>query len=463
MSGSRATGAAAPAACAPSAGERERERPGRCACASSASPSGASGAFAALAACLLWMVSLLALLVTNKVVLPSLRYPLSVSCWHFCVCSWGTAGLAIFRPREELRSEAHAWKVVLLASLVAASIASNNLAFETLALGYLEVIANATPVATAATALALQGRMEDWATYAALVPVAVGVSLTSSFESSFAWMGFLAAATALLLRALKGVFASMLMTDAAERLDPLSLLSHSAPVCAALLLPAAAALEPGFFPALAERARTDRAFAALWCANGVLAFAVNVFNFLVTFHTSALTLQVLGVLKSSVAMLLSVYLFHAPIGAEGVLGYLCSVVGVLAYFECKRRFPARTLEQPPCLPSALKVASEADGKVTSKGCGHTQLLQRQDSVEEGGVSAASFGATLRKREVDYVPLPQGPPGGGAAPHSVSVPSLGIGLGLVTACRRTAVLLGLGAGFALSLSELRMIAIFSEAP
>ena len=66
-------------------------------------------------------------------------------------------------------------------------------------------------------------------------------------------------------------------------------------------------------------------------------------------------------------------------------------------------------------------------------------------------------------EVDYVPLPQGPPGGGAAPHSVSVPSWGIGLGLVTACRRTAVLLGLGAGFALSLSELRMIAIFSEAP
>ena len=126
-------------------------------------------------------------------------------------------------------------------------------------------------------------------------------------------------------------------------------------------------------------------------------------------------------------------------------------------------FPARTLEQPPCLPSALKVASEADGKVTSKGCGHTPLLRRQDSVEEGGVSAASFGATLRKREVDYVPLPQGPPSGGAAPHSVSVPSWGIGLGLVTACRRTAVLLGLGAGFALSLSELRMIAIFSEAP
>jgi hypothetical protein len=58
-------------------------------------------------------------------------------------------------------------------------------------------------------------------------------------------------------------------------------------------------------------------------------------NFLVTRHTSALTLQVLGNAKGVVAVALSVALFKNPVNILTVLGYAITVAGVALYSRAK--------------------------------------------------------------------------------------------------------------------------------
>lgn len=58
-------------------------------------------------------------------------------------------------------------------------------------------------------------------------------------------------------------------------------------------------------------------------------------NFVVTRHTSALTLQVLGNAKSFVAVGLSVALFKNPVNILTVLGYAITVAGVALYSRAK--------------------------------------------------------------------------------------------------------------------------------
>ncbi|RXH81394.1 hypothetical protein DVH24_034815 [Malus domestica] len=74
------------------------------------------------------------------------------------------------------------------------------------------------------------------------------------------------------------------------------------------------------------------------CKNScVMAQSANLSNFLVTKHTSALTLQVLGNAKGAVAVVISILLLKNPVTVTGIDGYMVAVMGVVAYGEAKRK------------------------------------------------------------------------------------------------------------------------------
>ncbi|KAE8689606.1 putative sugar phosphate/phosphate translocator [Hibiscus syriacus] len=78
--------------------------------------------------------------------------------------------------------------------------------------------------------------------------------------------------------------------------------------------------------------------------NSALAYFVNLTNFLVTKHTSALTLQVLGNAKGAVAVVVSILIFRNPVSVTGMLGYTLSFGG---YSTVKPRNEANET-QPTC-------------------------------------------------------------------------------------------------------------------
>ena len=127
------------------------------------------------------------------------------------------------------------------------------------------------------------------------------------------------------------------MVDPGEKLDSMNLLRYMAPVALIVLVPATIALEPGVFQLVAQRAAAEPKFVAVIAINSALAYFVNLFNFLVTRYTGALTLQTLGNAKGVAASFVSIAVFQNPVTAAGLTGYMVTVGGVILYMLSKRK------------------------------------------------------------------------------------------------------------------------------
>jgi len=110
-----------------------------------------------------------------------------------------------------------------------------------------------------------------------------------------------------------------------------------APIAVLLLLPVTLYMERNVIGITLALAREDIRIIWYLLFNSVLAYFVNLTNFLVTKHTSALTLQVLGNAKGAVAVVVSILIFKNPVSVTGMLGYTLTVLGVILYSEAKKR------------------------------------------------------------------------------------------------------------------------------
>ncbi|GLJ47552.1 hypothetical protein SUGI_1004280 [Cryptomeria japonica] len=165
-----------------------------------------------------------------------------------------------------------------------------------------------------------------------------GVIIASGGEPSFHLYGFIMCILATAARALKTVLQGILLSSEGEKLNSMNLLLYMAPIAVVVLLPAVMILEPNVLGITVALARQDMRIVYYLLFNSGLAYFVNLTNFLVTKHTSALTLQVLGNAKGAVAVVVSILLFRNPVSVTGMLGYTLTVCGVILYSEAKRRF-----------------------------------------------------------------------------------------------------------------------------
>ena len=81
-----------------------------------------------------------------------------------------------------------------------------------------------------------------------------------------------------------------------EKLNSMNLLLYMAPIAVILLVPATIFMEDNVVGVTIQLAKKDFTIVWLLLFNSCLAYFVNLTNFLVTKHTSALTLQVRNVL-----------------------------------------------------------------------------------------------------------------------------------------------------------------------
>ena len=157
------------------------------------------------------------------------------------------------------------------------------------------MIGATTPFFTALLAFIIVGEVERFETYVALVPVVVGVMISSYNEPSFHLIGLIICFSSTCARALKSVLQGLLMSNSNEKLDSVNLLRFMAPMSVVLLIPLTLLMEDtsqimAFFNP--EKNEHFRRFIVTLAFNSFAAFSVNLLNFMVTKRTNALTLQV---------------------------------------------------------------------------------------------------------------------------------------------------------------------------
>ncbi|CAL0310591.1 unnamed protein product [Lupinus luteus] len=291
----------------------------------------------------LWYSSNIGVILLNKYLLSNygFKFPIFLTMCHMSACSvLSYVSIAFFKvvPQQMIKSRSQFIKIATLSIVFCGSVVGGNISLRYLAVSFNQAVGATTPFFTAVFAYLATFKREAWITYAALVPVVTGVVIASGGEPDFHLFGFIMCLSATAARAFKSVLQGILLSSEGEKLNSMNLLLYMSPIAVIFLLPAALIMEPNVVEVILALGRENKSMWLLLLLNSVTAYGANLTNFLVTKHTSALTLQVLGNAKGAVAVVISILLFRNPVTVIGMGGYTITVLGVAAYGETKRRF-----------------------------------------------------------------------------------------------------------------------------
>ncbi|XP_043724254.1 UDP-URONIC ACID TRANSPORTER 1-like [Telopea speciosissima] len=290
----------------------------------------------------LWYSSNIGVLLLNKYLLSNYGFifPIFLTMCHMSACallSYISIGLFKIVPLQKINSKTQFFKIASLSVVFCGSVVGGNISLRYLPVSFNQAVGATTPFFTAMFAYLMTFKREAWVTYAALVPVVAGVVIASGGEPGFHLFGFIMCISATAARAFKSVLQSILLSSEGEKLNSMNLLLYMSPVAVLVLLPTTIIMEPNVLDVILSLGRKHWSMWLLLLVNSVMAYSANLTNFLVTKHTSALTLQVLGNAKGAVAVVISILLFRNPVTFVGIAGYSLTVIGVIIYGETKRR------------------------------------------------------------------------------------------------------------------------------
>lgn len=291
---------------------------------------------------LLWYSANIGVLLLNKFLLSNygFRFPIFLTMCHMSACallSYVSIAFLKVVPMQQIKSWAQLMRIATLSVVFCGSVVGGNISLRYLAVSFNQAVGATTPFFTAVFAYLATFKREAFITYASLVPVVAGVVIASGGEPSFHLFGFMMCISATAARALKSVLQSILLSSEGEKLNSMNLLLYMSPIAVLILLPATLVMEPDVLDVIVLLGAKHKWMWLLLSLNSAAAYLANLSNFLVTKHTSALTLQVLGNAKGAVAVVISILLFRNPVTVVGIGGYAITVMGVIAYGETKRR------------------------------------------------------------------------------------------------------------------------------
>eukprot|EP01103_Thecamoeba_quadrilineata_P003284 TRINITY_DN13078_c0_g1_i1.p1 TRINITY_DN13078_c0_g1~~TRINITY_DN13078_c0_g1_i1.p1 ORF type:complete len:325 (-),score=38.36 TRINITY_DN13078_c0_g1_i1:79-1053(-) len=243
-------------------------------------------------------------------------------------------------PMKELTSWTKWYKKILpLAFIFCASVASGNLGLKYIFVSYAQIVTATTPLFTVLAMYFLTYHNPKWDIWLSMVPIVGGVSLASWQEADFNIFGFAAVIFATALRAVKSVWQGQLLTDEEDKLDPISLLYYMSPPSVVMLFFLTLLFEPEIIldTNIIMANATDSSLLFWVFMSGTIAFWLNIMNLLVTKYTSALTLQVLGNVKVVLSIIVSVLIFQNRVSFLAWVGCVITLLGGQFYSTLNKR------------------------------------------------------------------------------------------------------------------------------
>ncbi|KAD4384721.1 hypothetical protein R6Q59_011131 [Mikania micrantha] len=289
-----------------------------------------------------WYFSNIGVLLLNKYLLSfyGYKFPIFLTMLHMISCTfYSLIAIRWFQivQFQQISSRKQFMKIFALSVIFCFSVVCGNTSLRYLPVSFNQAIGATTPFFTAVFAFLITCKHESLEVYLALMPVVFGIVLASNSEPLFHLFGFLMCVGSTAGRALKSVVQGLLLSSDSEKLHSMNLLLYMAPMAAMILLPFSLYIEGNVFSKTVDKVSGDSFMVALLIGNATVAYLVNLTNFLVTKHTSALTLQVLGNAKAAVAAVVSVLIFKNPVTVMGISGFAVTIMGVVLYSEAKRR------------------------------------------------------------------------------------------------------------------------------
>ncbi|KAJ8774759.1 hypothetical protein K2173_017205 [Erythroxylum novogranatense] len=314
----------------------------------------------------IWIFLSFTVIVYNKYILDKKMYnwpfPISLTMIHMSFCaSLAFLLIKVFKFVEpvSMSRELYFSSVVPIGALYSLSLWLSNSAYIYLSVSFIQMLKALMPVAVYSIGVILKRESFKTDTMVNMISISLGVGVAAYGEARFDTWGVLLQLGAVAFEATRLVLIQILLTSKGITLNPITSLYYVAPCCLVFLFVPWIFVE---FPVLRDTSSFRFDF-VIFGTNSFCAFALNLAVFLLVGKTSALTMNVAGVVKDWLLIAFSWSVIKDTVTPINLFGYGLAFLGVAYYNHAKLQ--------------ALK-ATEAQKKAQQAGEESGKLLEERE-------------------------------------------------------------------------------------
>ncbi|PIN21606.1 Glucose-6-phosphate/phosphate and phosphoenolpyruvate/phosphate antiporter [Handroanthus impetiginosus] len=286
----------------------------------------------------IWIFLSFTVIVYNKYILDKKLYnwpfPISLTMIHMAFCSsLAFAAVRLFKLVEPaaLSRRVYLTSVVPIGALYSLSLWLSNSAYIYLSVSFIQMLKALMPVAVYTFGILLKKDSYKSTTMSNMIAISVGVAIAAYGEAKYDSWGVLLQLGAVVFEATRLVMIQILLTSKGINLNPITSLYYVAPSCLAFLAIPWVFVE---YPVLKQSSGFHFDF-VIFGTNSLCAFALNLAVFLLVGKTSALTMNVAGVVKDWLLIAFSWSVIKDTVTPLNLFGYGLAFLGVAYYNHSK--------------------------------------------------------------------------------------------------------------------------------
>ena len=260
-----------------------------------------------------------------------------------CFCS-ATAFLLVRSGHVqsiEMDLSTYCLAIVPIGACYSLTLSMGNMAYLYLTISFIQMLKALMPVSVFTMGCLIGNEKFRIYTFGNMVLIALGVGIASYAELNFNILGLLLQLGSIATESIRLVLVQLLLQSRSLKLNPITTMYYVSPCCFVFLL------IPFFGFELPELIHDADVVVNLFhmITNALVAFCLNVSVFLLIGKTSALTMNVAGVVKDWMLIGISVWAFNSPVSQLNLGGYLIAFIAVLWYNYTKLRDIKRASSQ----------------------------------------------------------------------------------------------------------------------
>ncbi|KAK4419902.1 putative sugar phosphate/phosphate translocator [Sesamum alatum] len=286
-----------------------------------------------------WIFLSFTVIVYNKYILDKKLYnwpfPISLTMIHMAFCSsLAFAAVRIFKLVEPaaLTRRVYLSSVLPIGALYSLSLWLSNSAYIYLSVSFIQMLKALMPVAVYTIGILLKKDSYKNSTMSNMLAISVGVAIAAYGEAKYDSWGVFLQLGAVVFEATRLVMIQILLTSKGINLNPITSLYYVAPSCLAFLAIPWLFVE---YPLLKQQSSGFHFDFVIFGTNSLCAFALNLAVFLLVGKTSALTMNVAGVVKDWLLIAFSWSVIKDTVTPLNLFGYGLAFLGVGYYNHLK--------------------------------------------------------------------------------------------------------------------------------
>lgn len=286
----------------------------------------------------IWIFLSFSVIVYNKYILDQKMYnwpfPISLTMIHMAFCSSLAYILVnIFKVVDPISMSLDTYlkSVVPIGALYSLSLWFSNSAYIYLSVSFIQMLKALMPVAVYSIGVSFKKESFKKETMINMVSISLGVAVAAYGEAKFDVFGVTLQLMAVAFEATRLVLIQILLNSKGIKLNPITSLYYIAPCCLVFLSFPWFVME---YPLLRDKASLSFDF-WVFGSNSLCAFALNLAVFLLVGKTSALTMNVAGVVKDWLLIAFSWSVIKDTVTPLNLIGYGLAFLGVAYYNHCK--------------------------------------------------------------------------------------------------------------------------------